>query len=137
MTDQDFVFFYQQFAVQKLAKHLSIDSEEIKHLSKDDPGSPHDLEYNGQRYQIKMARPSVISKTKKFLIWDFDVRADVWDKGRSVKVDRPEQTCDFYILIGIKDGGARKTFLLPFEQAPASHVRISIDGESKYNQYEI
>lgn len=137
MPSQDFIFFYQQFAKEKLAKHLDIDSSEIKHLSINDPSSPHDLEYNGQRYIAKIARPGLASKYEKALIWDFDVRGDKWENGRNIKVGRPAGICDFYILIGIKNNIADRVFLIPFDESPASHVRISVEGISKYSRFEI
>jgi hypothetical protein len=88
------------------------------------------LEYNGIKYDVKFANPTLPNKKKRQTIWEFDLR-----KGISYRTKGKE--CDFYICIGMLNGIPKRTFLIPIDQSPKSHIRISITGESKYHKHTI
>src|SRR5690349_5465252 len=133
MNGSDFRIFFENFARIKLAEHLKISPTKIRHLSAANPISDYDLEYGDTRYDVKYANPTISSKNKKIPTWDFSLR----------KVHKGERTgqdythCDYFLLLGMKNGIPKKVFLVPVEEAPTNHIRVSISGHSRYHKYEI
>jgi hypothetical protein len=130
MNTTDFIIFYEKYGACRLAQHLGIMMNEIKHLSSKKPSAPYDLECRGLKYDVKISSPCLTSKSKKQAVWDFNLR-----KGEHWRPQNNE--CDFFILIGMKNSIPWRVFLLPSKEAPGTHVRVSIIGKSKYHQYEI
>ncbi len=133
MNGTDFRLFYEKYGRFKLAEYLNISPVKIKHLTIKNPTGSYDLEYKDVKYDVKFSNPVLTSKTKKMPIWDFSLRKvkDGKRKGQDYKY------CDYFLLIGMTNGIPKKTFLIPTKKCPTNHIRISIKGLSKYNEYII
>jgi hypothetical protein len=127
----------RQEIIQKVANSFRIQTHLIDSSTFRNPKSPYDLVFARKRYQIKMANPSLSSKKKLYKIWDFDVRKNETYDNRNHKKARIEIDCDYFILVGMEEDIIQKMFLLPVSESPSSHIRISIEGYSKYQKYEI
>lgn len=131
MNGTDFRLFYERYAIYKLAEYLKIHPKSIKHLTKKNIVAISDAEYNGKKYDIKFAIPSLPNKEKKIAIWDFDLHKQL--KGKIVG----HFGSDYLLCIGMLKGIPSKIFLIPTDIAPKRHLRISIKGKSKWHEYEI
>src|SRR5258707_7001698 len=126
MNGHDFIVFYERYALYKLAEYLKVLPIDLKHVTLSDPNHNHDIEDNaGFTYDVKMSSPALMSKERKFKVWDFDLRSGANKKPKKILPD-------FYILIGMLRGIPSKTFLIPAGKLPYNHLRISIQGISKY-----
>lgn len=119
--------FLKNFIRYRLAEYLK---ENYKEITISGTKDNYDLEFKGDKYSIRLTYPSLVSHAKKAKIWDFDLR------NKSLENDT-EPDVDYFILVGMEGKGPKRIFLLPYFDAPASHVRISIKGNSKYDNYEI
>lgn len=117
-------FLLKNFIRQRLASHYKADLRDINYVTN---GVGYFLEFNGDRYAVRFVSPTIISRLKNVPIWDFDLRKDM----------AKDPICDYYILVGMEKHAPKRIFVVPFHDAPASHVRISIKGVSKYQNYEI
>lgn len=124
MNGHDFRLFYEKYAIDCLARYLKVNAEKIKHLTKENPISSYDLDFFGIRFDVKYANPTLTNKQKKTPLWDFDLR-------------EKNKNCDFYLCIGMKNGIPKSVFLIPSDSSPSRHIRISVDGKTKYKKYEI
>lgn len=117
----------------RLAYHLEVDPENIDESSFDNTYPPYYFRYGSRVYKIKLANPTKADGYKGGKIWDFDLR----HSKNGLKTHN-------YILIGMIDNHPEKIYSLPvsfgtfgfFRRTP-SHIRISVEGESKYGEYEI
>lgn len=132
MNGNDFRMFYEEFCRQKLSSHLNVLHSLITHASKNNGNSPFDLEAFGMRYDVKTSSPT-IEANKTLPVWVFDLRKSKNNK----RIANQEKHCDYYILLGLYQAIPKSVFLLPYENAPSSRIRVSIFGVSKYNQYKI
>lgn len=132
MNGTDFRVFYEQYGLFKLASYLKIQPSDIKHISKTKPTHPYDLYYRGTRVDVKYSHPVIVQKGKK-AIWDFNLRKVKEGKRSGQQGDY----CDHFLLIGMHNGIPKAVFFIPSKKAPTNHIRISISGDSKYNQYVI
>jgi len=130
MNSTDFIIFYEKYALYRLAEHLKIPINDIRHVSQVNIISPHDLEIGETKYDVKVSSPVLTGKTKTQRIWDFNLR-----KGNRRRAKQNES--DYYVLVGMKNGIPSKVFLVPSSALPGTHVRISIVGISKYHIFEI
>lgn len=133
MTEKNFIFQAKKFAKKSLANYLKIDQNIIE----DSEGQESRLQVNNEKYDVKVSSPVSIAAAKKGLVWDFDIRDNSWKNGRNIKARNDSPDCDFYLLVGLIKEQPKKTFLLGAKDAPSSHIRISVTGESKYYQYAI
>lgn len=133
MNGSDFRIFFENFAKIKLAEHLKISPGKIQHLSAINPISDYDLEYDDIRYDVKYANPTLSAKSKKIPTWDFSLRKV--HNGKRAGQDYTH--CDYFLLIGMKNGIPKRVFLVPVTDAPTNHIRVSISGYSRYHKYEI
>jgi len=133
MNGADFRIFFENFARIKLAEYLKVSPNKIQHLSALNPTSDYDLEYDDMRYDVKYANPTLSAKTKKTPTWDFSLRK-VHNGERS---GQDYTQCDYFLLLGMKNGIPKKVFLVPVGDAPTNHIRVSIKGISKYHKYQI
>lgn len=133
MNGTDFRIFYEQYAIYRLAEYLKIEPKLIKHLSKENVISPHDLEYNHLKFDVKYSHPVLTSRKKKAMYWDFNMRKQSNGNRRG----HDGTYCDFFVLIGMKNGIPQSVYLVPMSSAPTNHIRISVKGESKYSKYLI
>jgi len=117
---------FEKYGKTALAHHLGVKESMIEHLTENDPISKVDLKFGNITFDIKYASPTLTSRQKKQGLWDFDLRKKGQDK-----------YCDFYLLIGIQNGIPRQVFLVAFDKAPTRHIRISVQGISKYQEYRI
>jgi hypothetical protein len=128
-----FRLFVEDYAKNKLAEYRGISPREVKHLTKENPIADYDLQFNGQRYDVKYANPTITSSDRKIPVWEFYLR-----KMRDGKrVNKNEKYCDFFICIGFLRGIPSRIFLIPFEKVKTRSIRISISGNSKYHDFEI
>lgn len=132
-----FLHFLHDFILLKLAYYLRIDPSDITVRPMDNLRANFDLVYKGKKYVIKMSNPIFLAKSEHVRFWDFDVRSGYYTNGRNKRIARDQNLCDFYLLIGMENNVPQEMFLLPVDKVPLSHVRISVDGESKYKQYAI
>lgn len=130
MNGKDFILFYEKYAAYKLAEYMGINSKDITHLTAQLQNSPYDLEYKGVKYDVKISSPVMVNKANTQAIWDFNLR-----KGETWRPQNLE--ADYFILIGMKNAIPNKVFLISSEDSPGTHIRISINGYSKYHKYEI
>lgn len=133
----NFLNFLHDFILLKLAYHLKVDPQSIQVNTFESSVSNFDLVYDGKTYEIKMSNPVFTSKNKTKRIWDFDVRTNLWSGGKNKRLVKDRHTCDYYLLIGMINNVPQKMFTIPAEITPTSHVRISVSGKSKYQQYLI
>lgn len=132
MNGNDFRMFYEEYCRQKLATHLNVLQSLITHSSKNNGNSPFDLEAFGKKYDVKTSNPTIeINKTLP--VWVFDLRKSYKNK----RIANQKKHCDYYILLGLYQAIPKGVFLLPYEKAPISRIRVSIFGETKYNQFKI
>jgi hypothetical protein len=133
MISDEFIFLCDEFALSKLAKYKNVSPNHIEHTSTHDPFSFYDLRHQNTRYQVKIANPITLSKKSDNLVWEFEMRVAINGKKKT-----PDACfCEYYLLVGVVDGIPKKCFMLPFYGGPKNHVRISINGKSKYLKYEI
>lgn len=133
MNGTDFRMFYEQFAIYKIAEKLGIKASEIQHISKENPTATFDLKYNNFKFDVKYSHPVVTKKKGKMRYWDFNLRKVINGK----RVGNYKEYCDFYFCIGMQNGIPKKIFMIPIKEAPTSHIRISVMGDSRYNQFLI
>lgn len=133
MNGTDFRIFYEKYAIYRLAEYLCISPKDIRHLSAESIIAPYDLEYKKIKYDVKYSHPSQIEKKDNFKYWDFSLRKNKGGK----RSGQDGLYCDFFVLIGMKNGIPKKLFLVPADKAPTNHIRISVDGNSKYKEYEL
>jgi hypothetical protein len=131
MNGTDFRLFYEDYARDKLAEYLNIKKSAIKHLSKINSMHDFDLEYLGIKYDVKTSNP-VLESDRHYCIWDFSLRKLHQGKRLGQKGE-----CDFFLLVGMRNGLPSRIFLVPSKKSPTNHIRISLNGKSKYNQYLI
>lgn len=128
---------WQDFIRLKLAEHLHTNPTKVEHISIDSPQQSFDLRLNGNTYSIKFCNPVTISRNRQKLFWDFDLRKNFWRDGKTQKSSKDTDPSDFYILVGMIDNTPKKIHLIPADKTPTAHVRIVVDGKSKYKEYEI
>lgn len=135
MNGTDFRIFYEQFGIYKLAEHYKLPPSEFVHLSKENPTSNCDVKHKdkGITYDIKISHPVKVSTKKKTYYWDFNLRKVTMGKRHG----QNKTYCDYFLLIGMKNGIPDKIYLIPCSNAPTNHIRISVNGESKYSHYII
>jgi hypothetical protein len=121
----------------KLAEYMDRSPQDIAYLVDEKNSYPTTLKIGNKTYSIKMRNPIVQSKKRNILLWDFDLRTDFWEDGRTRKMNKTFSGFDYYVLLGLIDGNPKKIFVVPENKTPKSHVRISVDGNSKYKEYEI
>lgn len=114
----------EKFVIQKLSKYFNRPEEDFDHLSEKNFTSVTDIQLDDKKFDVKFSNPVLINKDKTKRIWDFDMR------GKS-------NYCDFLVLVGIRHNRPDKIFLMKADGAPIHHIRVSITGESKYNEYLI
>ena len=131
MNGLDFILFNEEYARCKLAEYWNVPPIKIIHLSKLNPCSNYDLFYNNKKIDVKTSNPVVIVKNRN-PIWDFSLR-----KMRSGKRIGQNFECDFFVLIGMKNGIPKAIYLVPSRESPKNHLRISLTGNSKYEKYKI
>lgn len=132
--------FLQNFLTQKLKLHLRLKEEpkgftDVLNTVTEKPIQT--MIIDGKRFDVKLSNPIKMSSDTRKKIWDFDLRRDFWKEGKMKKESLENPPCDYYILVGLEDDVPKKVFLLPSSSAPTSHVRISIEGLSKYYKYAI
>lgn len=132
MNVHQFRLIHEAFAKSKLAEYLNIDENLITHESAVNPTSDFDLIFKGIKFDVKYSHPTRTEKNKE-PIWDFNLRKQ--NNGKRTGAIR--KSCDFYILIGMKNGIPIRVFVVPFSESPTNHIRISIKGDSKYNMFVI
>jgi hypothetical protein len=86
--------------------------------------SPIDFELNGLSFDVKYANPSMVSSHKTLPLWDFDLK-------------HLKEYCDYMVLIGMKNFAPVRVFLVPNDRRAKRHIRVSIDGSSKWNEYVV
>lgn len=131
MNGTDFRLFYEKYAIYKLAENLGISADKIQHLTAKNITSIADAEYKGKKYDIKFAIPTLTSKTKRVSVWDFDLHKKI--KGKTVG----HYGSDYLICVGMLKAIPSKIFIIPTNIAPKRHLRISIQGQSKWHKFEI
>lgn len=119
--------FLKNFIRYRLAEYLHVPHSSITISGTKES---YDLEINGTKYCIRLSYPGLTNRLKKTQIWDFDLR-------HSPVIISNDPQCDYYILVGMEKNSPKRIFVVPFHDAPTSHVRISIKGVSKYANYEI
>lgn len=117
-------FVSERFAINILSDYHRINKKNIRHLTAEKGNSKIDLMLNNKTYDVKYSNPTLTNSSRTTLVWDFDIRGK-------------KDYCDFLLLIGMIKGRPLKVFLVPGLNIPAHHVRISINGESKYHKYLI
>jgi hypothetical protein len=118
-------YLAEQFAQQILAEHLGVPAADIKHLTEEFDHAPHDLEYDGIKYDVKYSAPTSAGSRYTTTVWDFTMRG------------KPKGCCDYFVLVGSKLGVFSSVFLVPEADAPGKHLRIPVEGVSKWQQYKI
>jgi hypothetical protein len=131
MNGLDFILFYEDYARHKLAEYWDVKPKNIRHLSKENPMSDFDLLFGRLKIDVKCSSPVIISKGKK-PIWDFSLR-----KSRLGKRVGQKYESDCFVLIGIKNGIPKSIYLIPSAESPTNHIRISLNGNSKYEKYKL
>ena len=131
MNGTDFRLFYEKYAIYKLAEHLGIPANKIRHLTLKNVTSVADAEYEGEKYDIKFAIPTLPNKSKRIAIWDFDLHKRL--NGKMVG----HYGSDYLICVGMLKAIPAKVFIVPTNIAPKRHLRISIQGKSKWHEFEI
>lgn len=117
MTDKITKQKYLEIARIYLASYFNIKEEELTINFSDR------IIYKQESYLIKVSSAVITDPTKKIPSWDFDVRE--------------YRDGDYLLLIGMKDDLPLRAFLIPIIKVPKAHIRISIEGQSKYHEYEI
>lgn len=119
----------EQFGISILEKH---GYKDLVHVSKDKPQADFDIGNVAMdlRVDVKYAFPTMVSSKKRVRLWDFDLRKGGRKKPRITELD-------YYLCIGIVRNKPIRAFLVPWSEAPKCHLRISIYGKSKWNQYII
>lgn len=102
----------------------------IEHLNLKDKTSNVDIIIDGKKFDVKYANPTIISKKKRVPIWDFDLR-----KGEHK--NKFHTDLDYFICVGLKYNTPKKIMMIPFIDAPKSHLRVSAFGKSKWHKYTI
>lgn len=102
----------------------------IEHLNLKDKTSNVDIIMDGIKIDVKFANPTLISKKKKALIWDFDLR-----KGEHK--NKFHKDLDYFICVGLRKNIPKCVMMIPFEDAPKTHLRVPAYGKSKYYKYTI
>lgn len=134
MNSNDFILFYEQYALSLLAKHLNVSEEEIQHLTATNQSFPYDLYCLGESYNVKMANPSRVNHRTNALIWDFDLRLNGYSNGENIKYKKNCQ-CNYWILMGFSGGIPKSIYLIPSEKVSVRHIRIPTSGVSIYKKY--
>lgn len=116
-----FAFIAEQFSKVILE---NIFGETAEHLTANNDQAPYDLEISGTKVDVKYSSPTLSGKAKKQKTWDFCIR----DK---------QPVCDYYCLVGAVNGTFTAVFFVPTKNAPSHHIRISIEGNSKWHKYLI
>jgi len=131
MNGHLFRMFYEDFARYKLAEYWGVKVDDIIHLNKIDPISVYDLKFNEFKIDVKFSSPVIVIKNHK-PIWDFSLR-----KIHKNKRTGQNNECDYFFLIGMKNGIPKSIYLIPSKDSPTNHLRIPLTKESKYEKYLI
>lgn len=91
---------------------------------------------HGENILIKRSNASMKSTRQQVLVWDFDLRLSEWRGDRSYKKG-VATGIDFYVLVGLKDNKPVRAFIMPGAEVTTTHVRIPVEGKSKYYKYVI
>lgn len=114
-------YLAEQFANELLENYFQ---EPSKHISDENVLAPYDIEVAGLKIDVKYSAPTTVSFKRKSKVWDFSL------KGK-------EPVCDFYCLVGSLHGIFDSVFLIETFLSPKHHIRISVDGNSKWKQFRI
>lgn len=116
----------EEIVLFRLAKFTHRDPTLITHHTRLKLHHPYAFSFANDRYAIRVATATK-HKRDGVYIWDFDLR-------RPTGIKHP---FNWFLLVGMLNGIPQKIFMIPVKETPSSHVRISVDGESKYQKYVI
>jgi hypothetical protein len=118
-------YLAEQFAREILAQHLGLSARSVTHVTETKDQSPYDLECQGVRYDVKYSAPTKVAEIHSYRVWDFSLNS------------KPKGRCDYFILVGSRNGVFDSVFMVPEADAPARHIRVPTDGKSKWYKYKI
>jgi hypothetical protein len=118
-------YLAEQFAREIIAQHLGLPASSVTHVTETKDQSPYDLECQGVRYDVKYSAPTKVAEIHAYRVWDFSLN------------NKPKGRCDFFILVGSINGTFDSVFLVPEAEAPLRHIRVPVNGTSKWNRYKI
>ena len=131
MNGNDFIIFYEEYAKFRLAQYWGISPDVITHLSKINASSDYDLLFGEIKIDVKTSSPVVVKKNRT-PIWDFSLR-----KVKNRKRKGQNNECDYFLLVGMKNGIPNSVYLVPSVEAPTNHIRIPLTKTSKYEKYKM
>ncbi len=114
----------EKFAIKVLRDRYHIPSGDIEHITAEDADNPIDLRYRGLTFDVKFSNPQLTSQDKTQKAWDFDIRGK-------------HDYCDYFLLVGMINYRPKSVFLVSAAGAPRHHIRVSIQGHSKWHEYKI
>lgn len=137
MRQVDFIVFTKDFARFRLAEYFHIPPADIQVHPLQKGSNIYMLEHSGASYIIKFSSPVYYRKDAKKPLWDFDIRDNVWANGKNKKLPVEAKENLYYLFIGLENNLPKKFFLVSSNEVPKNHVRILLEGKSKYHKYEI
>ena len=112
------------FAIKILSEFLNVNEKEFEHLFLKNKIAPFDIKFNNLKYDVKFANPTLSDSKKSIKSWTFDIR-------------HKQNYCNFLVLIGMDENLPMKLFLIPAINIPKKHLRVSINGKSKWHRFQI